>query len=373
MRSIHRVPPRRGVALLLVVVALAMVGALIGGLLGAALRERRDGGDAIRRVRALAAAEYGLVAQIAAGAWAGEWSRTTARGVIGVNTLAIGDAVDSVRVYKLDQARFLLASTGVAGSGPWRARQRVGLLVELRAPAVEPRAALLIADSARLDAGASVSGADTAPDGWSCPPDGAPLPGIAIAPRAPADTSACTRCTAGSPAVLLDSGAADPSLRDHPAPVARATLLAGARELASGTVLTDPAPVLDAAGACDERAPGNLGDPLRALGPASPCAAFFPVLHASGDLHLQGGAAQGVLLVDGDLHLERGAAFFGIALVRGALVMSPGARVVGAARAGSVTLAAASLVHASRCAIARALIATASPRPIARYPWLTLW
>ena len=50
-----------GVALVMAVVAMAVLGALMAGVFFTALREQRDGRDSVSRVKALAVAEYGPV------------------------------------------------------------------------------------------------------------------------------------------------------------------------------------------------------------------------------------------------------------------------------------------------------------------------
>lgn len=94
----------------------------------------------------------------------------------------------------------------------------------------------------------------------------------------------------------------------------------------------------------------NWGDPLD---PASPCADWTPLLHAPGDLLVQAGTGQGVLLVDGDLTLADGAVFHGLVIVLGRVVLEAGAQVRGAIVSGRAQVGGRLLFD--RCAVARAL------------------
>lgn len=369
---------RPGVALLIALVAMSLVGALIAGLLLAAMRERRDGGDAIRRVRALAAAEYGPAMLLASGEWPAAWTAAPVRGFVGARVLHPGDgSVDSVTVLRLGLSTFLVASRGIVGIGVLQARRRIGVLVDLRPPSLEPRAALTAAGGVRLGAGSSADGGNAAPPGWECAPgdSGPAIAAVAVTPPAAVDTIACGTdgCLRGGAPIVRDSAVADPAWWERSGEVDRAALLAVSRRLPAGSTIGDAAPSLDAVGGCDTTNQRNLGDPRRSLGAESPCAGWFPVLHAAGDLHLSGGAGEGVMLVDGDLHLERGVTFAGIAIVRGALYSSGGASLAGAAIAARASLDAGSSIHYSRCAIAAALVRIARPAPAARWGWLELY
>ena len=106
---------------------------------------------------------------------------------------------------------------------------------------------------------------------------------------------------------------------------------------------------------CVRAASANWGAPLD---PAHPCADYFPLIYSGGDLTIASGSGQGILVVDGNLHLSAAIRFFGLVLVRGRLVMAPGAEITGAVLAESAAqpsfLDNAS-IRRSDCAIVRAL------------------
>jgi len=108
-------------------------------------------------------------------------------------------------------------------------------------------------------------------------------------------------------------------------------------------------------GSCDVALPDNWGAPLE---PHSPCGDHFPLVFAPGDLRLDGGSGQGVLVVQGDLTLTRGNLFRGAVLVGGSLVVEDGASIVGAVTVlggGGVAVAGDSTLRYDPCAVHTAL------------------
>ena len=83
----------------------------------------------------------------------------------------------------------------------------------------------------------------------------------------------------------------------------------------------------------------NWGEPWYPAVPAtaSVCQNWFPIIYRPGNLKLQGGRGQGILLVDGDLELAGGVEFFGIVLVKGRLnTTGNGNKINGAVMARNV-------------------------------------
>jgi hypothetical protein len=120
-----------------------------------------------------------------------------------------------------------------------------------------------------------------------------------------------------------------------------------------GTVA--PAPIESSTG-CDLAAAGNWGAPRR---PWSRCGGYFPLIFAPGDLHITGGAGQGVLVVRGDLTISGDAEFFGAVLVEGRLLLRDQAQIFGAARvfddAGLTLIEGAGRLAYEPCALRAAL------------------
>ena len=355
---------RPGVALVMAVVAMAVLGALVAGVFFTALREQRDGRAAVHRVQALAAAEYGLAAALSSDNWRPSWNRAERRGLLHRFAYTPGpDASDTVHLWKLERNSFLLASTGVAGPAVSRAIRRISLLVTLRIPLLTARAAVIAMNGAAVGDSSLVSGSDTVPPAWGCPPADEERPAVIVAEESLVDDAACmiVQCITGAPPIGIDSAAAGADMYGRFGTVDRDSIAAAAIQLADDALLSAPAPALDGAGECDAARLNNLGDPLRVLGAESPCADFFPVLHAPGNIRIDGGAGQGVLLVDGNLTIAGGARFNGVVAVSGVLEITELSEFHGAALASRVIVHGGSRARYSSCAIERALRAAAVP------------
>lgn len=346
------------------VVAMAVLGALVTGVFFAALRHQRDGRDAIHRVQALATAEYGLAVALSPESWQSSWNNTTRRGALADVALEPEPgSSDSIRIWKLARNSFLLTSTGVAGSGASRAVRRLALAVALRVPVLALRSTVIARHGALVSDSSLIFGADTVPPGWSCPPAEGEQPAIVAPPAATADTLGCTDlpCLIGAPPFLADTLAGAADTYERFGALDRDTVAAAAVQLADDVVLASPSPTLDGAGECDVGRLDNLGDPLRTLGPHSPCADHFVVMHAPGNMRIEGGEGQGMLLVDGNLTLARGARFSGVVVVRGVLEITERSELHGSALASSVSVHDGSRIRYSSCAVERALRAAAEP------------
>ena len=355
---------RRGFALAFTLLSITVLGALAGGLFFVTLRESRDARDALHRVRALSAAEFGAYTVQSSVGWNPLWNATPTRGLLDSLAFEPGDAsLDSVQIWKLAPSDFRVVSQGFSGTGSGRARHLVTLLLTLRAPHITPRVAATVADHATLSGLARVSGADSTVADWECPPPGPDLPALRIADTGVLDTVACTAspCVSGTPPVLADSMAADSRTYEQFGTFTRDQIAALGTTLPASAEILDPAPSLDALSRCDLADPVNLGDPLRTLGTNSPCAHVFPVRYAPASLHLSGGAGQGTLVVDGNLLMDNGVRFFGVLLVRGELRLTGAARFTGVAFASHLTMDGDAGIQLSRCAATRAFLALGTP------------
>ena len=113
-----------------------------------------------------------------------------------------------------------------------------------------------------------------------------------------------------------------------------------------------PAP-MERFGECVAGEPWNWGDPDR---PYRPCGGYLPVRRALGDLLVEGGVGQGILLVDGDLTLAGGARYYGLILATGRLHLRDRAELTGYAVAvGGVTVETSARIVGSACWAIRVL------------------
>jgi hypothetical protein len=114
--------------------AIAVIGALVVGVLFSALLERRAAMEQLLRARALDAAELALAGTIAAAAWDSTLTTTSARGIVAIRSypLIAPDAFDSVRIAKLSSRLFLVISDARVGLSPLAfARRRLSTIVVL--------------------------------------------------------------------------------------------------------------------------------------------------------------------------------------------------------------------------------------------------
>jgi hypothetical protein len=329
---------RPGFAVATALFALVVVGALAIGTLFAATYEVRSGTDSMHQARAVMAAELGAEQTVAS--WRREWNNALGRGYGRSWGLVTPEGADvTVSLTRLADELFVVTSE--ARAGPARRQVSRAVRLEVADPALP--AALVAAAPLDSSGAATIDGADHAPEGWDCPTPGAPLPQVTVA-----DTSA-----------ILRFGQYDWSALGQLATTSVALRVTGAAPR-------------DGDEECDTTHPLNWGEPVRSNGGA--CTSYFPVIHAPGDLVVDGGRGQGVLIVDGDLTLTGGLEFYGAILVRGALRSGTGgAHVTGTVWVAAQTATSSALdglaIDLSRCAARKALVGLADPRPLTERSW----
>lgn len=296
---------RRGFALALVLFALLLLSALAAAALFAALQESRIGRGAAGSLRASWTAQRAVVRAVAA------WDPAAYDSLTPGAALRLDPGSDSlidVEVRRLSAELFLVRALGRdMGSG---AERQSALIVRADVPWMGAAAAVR-ARSVAADVTSFVSGADVAPDGWTCGGAGAPAVAVDLQPAA-------------TDSQLFSFGSW------------------------SWERLVDWAAGISGSGAGDS----------------------ITVVLAPAALTLTGGRFLGLLVVDGDLVLRGGAQIVGMALVKGRLVFDgAGGRVVGGVVAGSLELGPGALpgsgaVAFSRCAEEAALLARAPVQPL---------
>ncbi len=319
--------PRRGVALLMVLVLTILLVLLSSGAIMGATVEFREGRNALVEQRAFAVAEYGLNAEIAA------WNR--GRNLPAPTGMAIG-AIDSSRVYvaqrdtatvyvqRLTATVFAVRSVGRAavGTAALEAERQTQVMVRLAYPVIRPGGAIVTAGSLVIRGAATVDGTNTAPAGWTqCPQfAGRDTFAIAIAPGQNADIQ--------KPELVVGGTHRDPAAGDSNTYVRYGTeswnsLAANADlKLPGGTYL--PAPT-GTPTTCDRAALSNWGEPWRSGPGHTPgCEGHFPIIYINGDATLSHGRGQGVLLVNGALRLTGNFQWYGLIIARDDIVKGNG-------------------------------------------------
>lgn len=366
MRRPHSRPQsaRPGIALLLSLVAIIIVGGIASAIAASALIEQRSGDTARRQNQAFA------VADAAAGEIIGNWNSGVwnqmaigaAQAVSGTSPEGTGTFTGSVT--RINSEIFLVDVTGRDRRS--QARQRLAMLVKLRVLAFDATSALTTRGAGTIGGSAIIDGTDLPP--WpECPPAGVASPGI----RHPQTSQlnfqgSCSNqsCVTGSPKVLNDPVVSDNTFfnygdRDW------ADLAAAANVVITpdGTAWTGLGPTVSD-GQCDRTNIRNWGEPDRP-GTVPQCAGYFPTMYVNGDILISGGRGQGILLVNGDLTMQGGFEFTGIVIVRDRLrTAGTGAHIHGGVLAANVDLEESSVLgnatmQFSRCAIQAARLSAA--------------
>ena len=144
---------------------------------------------------------------------------------------------------------------------------------------------------------------------------------------------ASVQCLHGSPKIQTDSSITQTLLTTFDGATFGELRNLATRVIAGGSWRIRPQ---SAGGKCLTAAPDNWGDPYD---PAGVCGDHFPLVFSTADLRVSGGRGQGVLIVDGDLWITGGFQYFGLVIIRGALVSTGTGGIRGAVIAAN---------HASR-------------------------
>ncbi|MDQ4079456.1 MAG: hypothetical protein M3125_01750 [Gemmatimonadota bacterium] len=356
---------RSGFALGTALLALGLIGALVTGTFFVATHEQRTGTDVLATTRALGAAELGVDAAMTT--WDREWNVVMQRGDRRTAAAPIVDAASAItEIVRLDNQLFLVSSEGRSGPARRTVRRYVALTVPL--PALS--AAATLGGAATIDGTTQIDGTDRAPDGWICPDPAPSVAGVTTPDSSLIATNGCSlgTCVNGSPPIVVDSTLRHSGTLLHVGDLDWSELILRANATVEGNATPRSS---ERAGVCDVEDPHNWGDPDRSGNGV--CANHFALIHSPGDLTIDGGRGQGILLVGGDLTIRGGFHFAGLVMVRGAL-HADAARISGAltvAAADSSTLSALNnlAVHFSRCAVHAAILGTAVPEPIVERSW----
>jgi hypothetical protein len=191
-----------------------------------------------------------------------------------------GAIVTDVYITRVTSRLFSIVADA---SGPAAVARRTELLV--RAPFALPRVASALVSAVNVTIGPGVRFlSDGACDDSST--------AITLAPGA----SLTVDSTVERPSTRTDAIASDSATYLRPGDAWWTDLTGAADILLARDVAVTSTPAV-VAGTCESRA-DNWGDPTSTT---SPCATRAPVIYAPGDLTIEGGVGQGVLLVDGHL------------------------------------------------------------------------
>jgi hypothetical protein len=374
----------RGIALAVAIFALVIVGALVAGAFFAGTQEQRVAESSRRLQQSFGLAEIGVGQQVAS--WNPNVNNvltvfpTQERTVAGNSqTGAYGGSIRKLNanLYLIDiTAQDSISFRSGLRSSSGGARQRVGLLARIKPLQMDIQASLTTQGDVVLRGTSKVDGTDQLPPGWTdCDPAGAPAAGIRLDEGTVTVQGAAT--VAGIPPVRNDT-AVNPSTFTQYGDVGYADLAARATlTLPGGNYQTKP--TLNGLGACNKADLTNWGD---GMNHASPCATYFPIIHITGSVTLNGVQGQGILMVDGDLTVQGSYQFFGITIVRGSLSTAGGgatdAHFWGTVMAQNVNLelqgvSGKATLSYSKCAIIQAFQMTGTVVPMVSRGWAQLF
>jgi Tfp pilus assembly protein PilX len=318
--------PRRGTALVLVLIAVVVLAVLSTGAILGSMQELRAAHNEQMAQRALTVAEYGLHQQLS------DWSSARsqlANGAIDSTTIAVaaGDTA-SVKIMRLNSRTFWVVSVGRTNrsSGRLEAQRQVSMLVSVKSGAITPGAALTTYKKATLDGSSLISGTNTTPPGWLNCAGMATTDtfGVAYNPNSSASTAGNSKILGGTKA---DPKAADTTTFTVFGGETWASLV----QQADYSVGQNMNPMPTGTATTCTLSSTNWGEPLRSNGAIVGCQSYFPIIYSSGQLELTGnGRGQGILIVDGDLHISGNFTFVGLILVRGMFHPEGNSKVYGA-------------------------------------------
>lgn len=382
--------PRRGIALVLSIVAIVVIGALIGGAFFSSSQEYRIGRNSIVEQRAFAAAEMGVNNALLR---YGPGSNALIPVTLGnpgdtnqfVTVTPMGDSAQ-VTVTRLTNNAIWISSAGSAGQalGGTRSVRRTNLLMNVTRPDIDIAGAITTAGNVKVQGAAKISGMDNAPSGWTDCDLGeeSDTAGIAVAPGMSVTMPGSTTAVTGNPPLVYDANAADTSTYSHYGSLTWDVLKANANIRIS----SDPNPLPQGtATTCDRSGPfaiTNWGEPFRSgTGMVAGCQNYFPIIYASGDLHMNANSrGQGILLVEGSLIVNGTFDFVGVIIARNDIKAAKGdMKVTGAMLSRNIDLtdntsaAGSSTVNYSSCAVSAVTNGVAVVTPVRDRSWAQMY
>lgn len=387
-----RLSSDRGVALVMSIFALVVIGALVAGAFFVGRVEQVTGYNSTWMNQANEAAEAGLshaLMTVEAGDYQGipVWNPSNPA-EMALPTVTSGTIAFTDTIRRLNQTLFLIRSTGrrVSSGGVVLAEASVSQMMRLARPTIGINAAVTVQDPIKFNGNAfMVNGYNAYPPGWGSSDCNSGWPqddntDDVVGIRSSTETGAGKNDEDnifGFPEKMV---AHDPTITSETFKnfldytYATLTTQPGVKKLPATTPYNGIEPVANSDGACDKEVFLNFGEPLRpAVVPV--CQGFFPVVHGTGaeTKFAAGSRGQGILLIDGDLELVGGFEWVGLVIVRGQMkVTGTGNKIFGAILTEGVDLSTSGsvggnvVVHYSKCGIDRAVQGATIPMPLSR-------
>ena len=368
----------RGMALLLAMLAIVVIGALVSGTFFAGRMEMVSGRNTVYAVQAAEAAEAGLAAAFS------PWDRAWNSFPVGVDQNLPPVAIPgptrvqyTTTVRRMQGGVYLIQSVGqkLDRSGNVMATRMLAKLGKLVPPGTATLdAAVTTKDAVTVSGNTVVDGHDTVPAGWDPNACGPLNDAAGIQTGSTVGTNGTTHVIDGVPPTIQN----DTTVTDATFQAPFYAFLGSRTHTITNS--NPPATTPTASGGvCNKSDIYNWGEPRRGGAAVVECQDYFPIVYyGAGTLKLQGGYGQGILLVAGDLWMSGGFEFVGLIIALGEVkTTGTGAKVTGAVLSNNfygeqTTLGGDPALRYSSCAIGSALEGTSSGFPIDQRPWAQL-
>jgi hypothetical protein len=375
----------RGIALMIALLAIIVIGVLVTGTFYAGRMEMQSGRNAVYTGQATEVAETGLTDAFAS--WNPSWNGFGQDGdsvQAAVYPLSSTASDNSLRytqtVRRMSAGLYQVTSRGekLDANGRIVATRLLARMGKLVPPWVDVEAAVTSKGNVTVSGTSDINGANTTPGGWSgCAPAG-DLAGIRTSGTV--STNGTPTISGTPPKTEHDATVVD-SLFQIPyntlLPYVTITIGGSPSWNQIGPSTTGTPARCDAGDTHNWGEPGRVGQTLQGTAPLTPeCQDYFPVILATADFKVQTGRGQGALLVAGDLEIRGNFEFDGIIIVLGQVTTTgTGNKITGGimannAQIGDLTgFAGNPTVLYSKCAIAKALQGTARGFPLTERSW----
>jgi hypothetical protein len=411
---------RRGLALPAAIFALVVIGALLAGAYFASSQERVIGRNTLVEQRAFNVAEFGLNYDVSNWDQARNLEGNFPVGNADINPRyanLIGDTAN-VTVTRLSPTNFLVVSTGRANipNPNTESIRRTSMMVQIAYPKVALQGAIVSNGKVQIGGSGAVIGFDHDPSGWGkeCDPYATTnLAAIAVADESllemkPQDSSHTDPLSGNpkgafapggdSPVLTVTDIAADPNSYIAYGSETWTTLEHNADVTLDYNWSGSPAPAVKTVNGtvvCDRAPKTNWGQPDHSSPTTNPfkqCLDYYPIIYSKGDLSLNGGKGQGILLVNGSLTMNGGFEFDGLiiikndlrkgngnATVRGGIMVANATVDCGNGNNGTcqsadgTTITGTLTIAYSKCSIENALRASAILVPVKQRAWAQLY
>lgn len=362
--------PRRGAALVIVLVAMTVMAIMGSSSVITSLQEVRAGRQQLLNARAQAAAEFGANSQLAS------WPTSRSALVIGGTetqpvVMATGDEA-AVTVLRLDATTFLVTSVGRAsmGNGALSAERTVSQVVRQNSVTVTAASSITMRQRLDLRGSYTISGINTRPPGWSsgeCPALTPSVPALTFNTAAPPTIQKAQNVINGT---LATTAAASDDTYD--------TLWNSFVGLTNITLSSDPNPFPVGSVTSCTGSSTNWGEPWRGGTSVAGCQSRYQVIRLTGNRQLNSGRGQGVLLVDGSLRINGSFNFVGIIMVRDNFDLSGIANIHGAVYVKGENGAQSRIIGNgemtySSCAVTNVTSALGGIMRVSQRPWAGLY